>query len=120
MTTDYARIRRSADRAINRSGQSGYIRRTTPGTGPAWNPGEGSYINYPIRFVLIDYDQKDRDGTLILEKDQQALISVGSLSIEILGTDQLVDSSGNVYGIIDIKPLSPGGIVLLYTAQVRR
>jgi len=121
MTIDYATIRESANDAINEAGQNGYLRKTVAGTGTdPWNTGAGTVTDYPIRFVLVDYAERDRDGTLVQVNDQQAIIAVGSLAVEATEADKLVDSSGNVFEVIAMRPLSPGGVVLLYQAQVRK
>jgi hypothetical protein len=121
VTYDYSEDRTAADEAIAEYGQSGYLRRTAAGSGAdPWNPGSGTVTDYPIRFVLVDYSERDRDGTLIQQNDQQALISVGSLPTEATDADQLVDSQSKVFEIVAIRPLEPGGTVVLYTAQVRR
>jgi hypothetical protein len=121
MTLNYAEIREAANDAINEAGQSGYLRRTTAGTGTdPWNTGAGTVTDYPVRFVLVDYAERDRDGTLVQVNDQQAIIAVGSLAIEATEADKLVDSSGKVWEIVKLTPLTPGGVTLLYTAQIRR
>jgi hypothetical protein len=121
MTLNYAEIREAANNAIIEAGQSGYLRRTTAGTGTdPWNTGAGTVTDYPVRFVLVDYAERDRDGTLVQVNDQQAIIAVGSLAIEATEADKLVDATGNVFEVITMRPLSPGGVVLLYQAQIRR
>lgn len=121
MTIDYVTIREAADDAINEAGQSGYLRKTTAGTGTdPWNTGSGTVTDYPVRFVLVDYAERDRDGTLVQVNDRQAIIAVGALTVEATEADKLVDASGTVFEIVAMRPLSPGGVVLLYQAQVRR
>ena len=111
MPINYAEIRDDADDAILDAGQPGYIRRTATGAGAdPWNPGSGTATDYPIVFVLVDYAERDRDGTLVQQNDQKAIIKAGGLSITANDTDQLVDSSGNAWEIVAMRPLAPGGI----------
>lgn len=118
---DYAVIRDAADAAIAEAGQSGYLRRTGAGAGTdPWNPGSATPVDYSIVFVLVDYSMRDRDGTTIQQNDQQAIIRAGKLEIEASDIDQLVDKNGKVWEVVNLRPLAPGGLTLLYTAQVRR
>lgn len=118
---DYLAIRDAADAALNEAGQSGYLRRTGTGAGSdPWNPGSSTPVDYPIVFVLIDYTMRDRDGTTIQQNDQQAIIRAGGLDIEASDIDQLVDKAGKVWEVVNLRPLAPGGVTLLYIAQVRR
>ena len=118
---DYADIRTDADAAITEAGQPGFLRRMTAGSGlDPWNPGSGAVTDYPVVFVLLDYAARDRDGTLIRQNDQQALIRAGGLPVEPTDADQLVDASGLSFEIVAMRPLAPGGVALLYQAQVRR
>src|SRR5215207_1001963 len=117
MTIDYASIRADADEAIAEAGQSGFLRRTGKGAGTDfWNPGAGTATDYPVTFVLVDFRARDRDGTLVRQNDQQAIIQAGSLPIEAEDSDQLVDAQGRVWEIVNLNPLVPGGVTLLYIA----
>jgi len=121
MSIDYASIRAEAAAVITEAGQPGFLRRTAAGSGTEfWDTGQGVVTNYPVTFVLTNYNARDRDGTLVRVNDQLALISAQGLSIDASDADQLVDSQGKVWEIVNIQPLAPGGVTLLYQAQVRR
>lgn len=118
---DYVRKRERADAAITRAGQSGFLRRTAAGSGTdPWNPGSGSVTDYPIMFVLDEYAERDRDGTLIRQSDSRAYIRAGGLPVDATDADRLVDSQGREFEIVTMRPLEPGGVTLLYECQVRR
>ena len=121
MPIDYLAIRKDAAEAIADAGQRGFLRRTVSGAGTdPWNPATGSTVNYAVTFVLTDYANRDRDGTLIQATDQQALIGVEGLEIEPTTADRLVDARGRAFEIVSLLPLEPGGVTIFYQAQVRR
>ncbi|MGY2048908.1 hypothetical protein [Methylobacterium sp. JK268] len=127
-TFDYGRARRSADRLIARFGGPGAILRASDaGSGEDMTNGRSAAAvaaadpsAYPCTLAVIDYDERDRDGTLIRQQDRRALIAAGGLAIEPTDADQLRDASGDVYAIVTIKPLAPAGMVVMYDVQVRR
>jgi hypothetical protein len=119
MTTfNYTRSRATADRLITRFGQAGAIRRNTAGDGDPWEPGAGTDTDHSVQLAVIDYTSRDRDGTLIQQSDRRVLISAQGLAITPTSGDQVV-IGGQAYAIIDVKPLEPGGTVVMYEAQVR-
>ena len=65
MGFNYSSLQNTAQRLIERFGRGAQIRRITPGTGPAHNPGAGSTTSYPCKAVIDDYKAFERDGTLI-------------------------------------------------------
>lgn len=118
MTFDYGRSRQAADRLIARFGQAATLRRPTT-TGTAYNPTPGEPDDHPVKAVVTEYAQRDIDGTRIKAADRKVLMSVGSLAIEPATSDKLV-MGGVSYSIIDIRPLNPGGTVVMYEMQARR
>lgn len=118
MTFDYSRSRATAERLIARFGQSGSIRRLTPGGGPDYDPGEPTTTDYDVTFVLSEYSNREIDGTLIKAGDKKVLLSTEGLSITPALGDRIV-VAGTAHRIENIKPLNPGGTVLLYEMQAR-
>ena len=119
MTFDYTRSKASADRLITRFGQSATLRRPST-TGAAYNPTPGDPDNHPVTVVTLDYSTSEIDGTRILATDRRVLMAKRSLAIEPTSSDKLV-IGGVSYSIIPpVKPLSPGGVVVLYELQARK
>ena len=116
---DYSRPKATADRLIERYGQTGILRRRTT-TGPEYDPTEGDPDDHACRFVVADYEASEIDGTRVLATDKKALLAKGSLTIEPSLSDLLVESDASVYKIVGIKPLKPGSSVVMYELQVRR
>ena len=120
-TFDYSRPRATAERLIARFGQTGSFRRKAPGSGgQPWNPATktgGVATEYPCTFVLLDYTLREKANSDIGMTDKRALISTSGLTIEPSASDELM-VDGEAHAIVNIMPLSPGGTVILYEAQV--
>lgn len=116
---DYARAKATADRLLARFGQAGSIRRI-PVTGSAHNPTKGTPANHAVNLVVIDYQQREIDGTRVLASDRRAYVSAAGLTIQPETSDLLVDAAGAPYKIVAISPLNPAGTTVLYEMQVRR
>lgn len=119
MQFDYSRPRATADRLIAKFGQVGAIRRTVTTGGDPWNPGSGTTetTNYPATLVMLDYEAREVDGSLIRATDKKVLVSA-DVSVEPAESDQLV-VGGTALEIVSVKPLSPAGTVVLYEVQAR-
>jgi hypothetical protein len=118
MTTfNYARTRSTAERLIERFGQTGALRRTTSDNDP-FNPTQTT-TDHACTFAILDYAKSAVDGTLIRQTDQQVYLSTAGLAIAPETTDRLV-VGGTALTIVNVKPLSPAGTVLMWELQVRR
>lgn len=119
MTTrnDYAEDRADADELIDEFGQDGKLRRETK-TGSSYSP-TITTTDYDCTFVVLDYRNREIDGTRILSTDKKALLKAGSLAITPTTADKLV-IGGVAHAIMNVAPLSPGGTVVLYEIQARR
>ena len=117
---DYARPLATANRLIERYGQVGAVRRTGEATGPSYDPTPGTAVDHPARFVITDFTADEIDGTRILSTDKKGLVAPGSLPIDILPSDLLVEADGSVWNIVPpVGKLRPATTTLLYTLQVR-
>lgn len=115
---DYSRIVDSANRLIDRFGRGLSIRRAGGETGPAYDPVFEPPSDHPCRGVVLSYDSKEIDGTLIRTNDRKVYISVAGLDIVPTASD-LLNSGGEVMSILSVKPLAPGDVTVLYEIQAR-
>lgn len=109
--------------ALKKAGQPGKLRlpaAPVPGGDP-WSQTFGAPAEYNVSFVLDNYSNQDIDGTLIQRIDSIAYITASGLPL-ITEAVELVSNAEPTkpYAVIDLKPISPGGVVLVYQAQVRR
>lgn len=102
---------------IARYGGGAQIRRSTR-AGPDYDPIVTS-TDYPCRLVVLDYEEKQIDGTRIKVGDKMVYMSTAGLTIEPTESDALV-IGGVTHEIVVVKPLSPAGVVVFYEVQARR
>jgi len=86
---------------------------------PVYDPETGQTapadVSTPTTAAVFAYDQKFIDGTLVLQGDQQAFCAPG---VEPKQGDRF-QWQGKVYTVVAVKPLSPAGVPILFTAQIR-
>jgi hypothetical protein len=119
-TFDYDEMALIASQQIAYYGQPATLR--VPGTATGadpWNPTPGTATDVPCTVVVTDYRASERDGTIVRVTDRRALISVAGLAVEPGLASQLVLQTGEVFAVVAVSPLSPGGTPLLYDMQVR-
>lgn len=115
---DYSRSVATANRLIDRFGQTGYIVRRGSATGDEWNPTFAADAEHACRLVETDYTAREIDGTLILASDKKLLVAVSGLTITPAPSDRVKVGGAN-YEIVSVMPLQPGGTVILYEIQGR-
>ena len=115
-TFDYAEMRDVAEELIAEFGMSGAIRRSTQ-SGPSYDP-VVTDTDYACQLVVMNYEDREVDGSLILSTDKKLYISTAGLPITLERSDKIV-ADGVAYSIEKLKPLSPAGIVVFYEIQGR-
>lgn len=113
---DYARSVATATRLIARFGTSGTIRRTT-NTGDAWNPTQTTK-DHDCTLVVTNYSVSQIDGTLIQKNDRRVFVSTDGLTITPT-PDDLIIVDGVTLAIINVLPVKPAAIVVMYEIQAR-
>lgn len=116
-THDYLEDRADADELIAEFGQSGVLRRQTT-SGPAHNP-VVTTTDYDATFAVLDYTNREVDGTRVFSTDKKVLLKAGALAVTPTLSDELV-IGGVAHSLIRIDPLAPGGTVVCWTLQIRR
>jgi len=117
--TDYAAKARSASLMIRRSGQEMtivYGSVTGYGAGVADTPGSAN--EYPWG-VVVAYSDRDTDGTQIRVGDKKVILEAPDGMPEPQTKDTIIIGAVE-HSIVNVKPLSPGGTVVIYELQVRR
>ncbi len=118
MSRFYDRMQAMAEKLIERYGYGTQLERDGPPTGPPHNPQPGPVTRHDCKVVELEYSLTDRDTTLVLKGDKLGLIST-AVDVEP-GKDDRLQLGGQLYHLIDLQPLSPGGQVLLYEFHARR
>jgi hypothetical protein len=116
-TFDYASLRDDADAILDEFGLAGTLRQRATSGADAWSPTVTDTDTACV--VLFDeYNDRERDGTLITERDRKVLIKAGSLGVVPTTGDQLIVSS-IAYSLMNVRQVAPGGTVVLYEAMAR-
>ncbi|MDH7787655.1 hypothetical protein QBD01_003682 [Ochrobactrum sp. 19YEA23] len=118
---NYARSVATANRLIDKFGQTGAIRRTET-SGDPWNPGT-SDTDYPCTLAVLEISLqdvgKDIGGTLIKASDKRILVAVGGLPITPTTTDKVITADG-IFTITKASTLSPAGIAVFHDLVASR
>lgn len=120
MAIDYNRLKTQvAERLIRENGKLAYIIRQGVATGPAYNPTLPPPTRLEVKFVETKYSMTDRNQTLVQVGDKMGLISTETGVIPEKSGDK-IEIDGIVYQLLDVQPLNPGGVTLLFKAHARK
>lgn len=119
---DYNAIAISTQAAIKKDGAPISIRRAVPGvydkvTGKTSAP---TTTDYPGFALISGYKDYFVNGTSIKTGDKKFSIPAYLLGCVPSQTDKVIDSAGVAYTIVNVDPLSPGGVDILYKVQGRK
>lgn len=115
---DYSRPAETAKRLLDRFGQAGAISRSTPGGyDPETGPTDPVELQSPCTVALLEFDNHQIDGELILVGDRRALIAP-DVSFEPQTGDVLTAGS-EVVAVVKNRPLKPAGVIVLHDCIVR-
>ena len=131
---NYPRTRATAERLIARFGQSATIIRVgMPSSGGAPEPEDEPWNNPdpapvggeetvdredPCTLVETEYSSREVDGSLVRMTDRRLLVSTRGLEEPPALSDR-VRIGGRTLEVVTVKPVSPGGVVLLWEVQGR-
>lgn len=118
--------RLSADTLIETKGQTVTLTRRTAG---AYNPATGSAAvtetTQTGKGVILPFGPglRRQGGTSITADDRQCLLSAlnsaGAALTEPKVGDKLTDASGQVWSVIEVSPLAPAGLKIMFDLTIR-
>lgn len=115
----YGNATATATKAIREFGQAVTITHYTVGVyDPATSSVSSTETVQNGTAVELDYNVSEIDGVLIQRGDKKLLVSVSGITA--IEPNDTCTVGSVVYIVKSVKPLSPGGIVLLYEVQVRK
>lgn len=115
---DYAKAGATALRLLDRFGAPLAIRRQGPSTGDPWAPIPGATTDHPGTGCVIDYTAFERAGTQIEAGERKALVAAKGLAVTPSVADRLV-WQGEALEIVEVKPLAPAGVAVIFEIRVR-
>lgn len=118
MSFDYASLATTADTIIGNFGVPVTV--LSKGTS-SYNVDTGTVTStdttQTANGVIVEYESKDIDGTLIMRGDKRLLLSpIGITSIK---PDAKVTIAGVSYNVICVYETNPAGVALVYDLQIR-
>ena len=118
MKFDYSRPAATAKRLLDRFGREGSLSRSVPGGyDPMTGPTDPVDLQSACTVALLEFDNRQIDGELILVGDRRALIAP-DVSFEPQAGDSLTVGS-EVLQVVKNRPVSPAGVVVLHDCVVR-
>jgi len=121
---DYTAIRKNAAATIKKNGKA--IKIIVPG-GTAYNPvtgtdTPGADVTYSGRAVETQYTQAERDGTMVKASDRRFLVSGlqdSGAALAQMATGQRIEVASVKLEIVNVMPLNPGDVNIIYEVQAR-
>jgi len=117
MGFDYSPMASMALSQINRYGAS--ITKVSVSRGP-FDPNTGGVetteTNSTVKGVIEEYRTGEIDGKTVMRGDLKILIA-GDFAVDPQDKFTVL---GKSYGVVDVRHVAPGGVVLLTIVQVRR
>lgn len=119
---NYDRTKATATRLITRYGQTAVLKHSNT-SGPAYDPVISGPVTHNVTIVVTGYSNYEIGQGRVLASDKKVMmaatgvepqytdkLAIGGVDHSIIGPDE-----GN-----GIKPLAPGGVVVMYELQCRR
>jgi hypothetical protein len=117
--TDYAAKAKSASNMIRRSGQEmSLVYGSVSGYGAGVPDTPGDVTEYPWG-VVTEYSDRDLANTQIKVGDKKVILEAIEGMPEPQTKDTLVIGTVE-HSIVNVKPVSPAGVAVIYEIQVRR
>lgn len=111
----YKRLEATAKRLLAQYGKDCAIVREER-RGPEWAP-VVTQTEYPVKLVETGYSLTNRNETLVQAGDKVGIISTAAAVAPRLHDPIRID--GEMYRLIDLQPLNPGGLTLLFQFTAR-
>jgi hypothetical protein len=118
MAIDYAALAVSSAALIKSAGTTITITRdSAPDYNPALGTAEGTTKTFTGVAVRSSYNQRDIDGTMILQGD--VLLTIAATSTLVPQVGDTATFAGTAYKVVNVNNVSPSGISVIYTVQAR-
>lgn len=74
---------------------------------------------YPVDGLVVEYESKDIDGSLIKLGDKKILMTASDTTPEPT-SDYTLTMSSIDWAVINCNPIAPAGLAIVYEVQVRK
>ena len=114
MAEDWAGIADEVTQALGEVGQTATLTKSVA-SGSAYNP-TLTKSNSTLAIVVMEYKQREIDGTMIVRGDKKIYAAVGTVD-PVVGDELTI--GGVRHQVIMVKPTSPAGTVVMQEIQAR-
>jgi hypothetical protein len=87
-----------------------------PATGVISNP---TKVESPVSGLIMEYDSKDIDGSVIKIGDKKVLMTASDTTPEPT-SDYTLTMGDKDWAVINCNPIAPAGLAIVYEVQVRK
>lgn len=116
MAFNYAGSVATAERLIKDAGQDVTLNKQGAETGDDWDSTFGADTTSTIRVVDLDGENVDRNGVYTGKVTRKLLISTSAGVTPEKGDEVVIGGLSHSLGVV--RPLSPGGTVVLWKAEL--
>lgn len=118
MAEDWNSVAIDVAAGLLEAGTAAVIVRPGAPTGPAYDPTPGVPTNHACVVVFDEWRADQIDGTLIRRGDLKILVAAHGLGITPTPADTF-RYGGKDYAIINVRPLQPAGVPVMFEVQAR-
>lgn len=119
MAENWQAVAAEVSQALAEVGFEAVLRRFVPGSGKPWEASTATTTDIDVTVMSDEFGWGMQAGTAIEAQDRRFVVAVQGLDNAPTPADKLVIGS-DVYQVVNVKPLEPGGVALLYDLQVRK
>lgn len=112
MSEDWAGIAAEIDEALNSVGFPATLHRTGTPMGPEYDPVWSPETDFPITVVDSNWTKRDAQGNLLAQSVR--LLTISALNGVVPNKTDSVTVRGVRHALLEVMPLAPGGVDLLY------
>lgn len=115
MSFDYIDARATATELITDFGQAATLEKPGTATGPAYDPTLGAPVTYAVTVVDLNITKRSYSENTITETKRTLYIAAGGA---VPAKGDRVQVGGVWHSILEARPLAPGGIDVMYEADI--
>lgn len=119
MSEDWGAVALDVIEALKEVGTTGTLRRFSAGSAKPWEASTATETDTAVRVMFDEFTWGQRAGSTIEANDVRLIVATEGLTAPPTPADKLI-VGGTTYTIVEVKPLRPGGVDLLYDVQARK
>jgi hypothetical protein len=116
---NYAKLRdNTVEPMLTRFGKAATLTQPGTSTGDEWDPTPGTPTEYAVTVVETSFTSQEKAGGLVREDDRKFIMSTAGDPDPSLNGTLTVGST--TLQIVNVTPLQPGAVVMMYTLHCRK